>query len=519
MQTEPHSRYWLDHLIEKILKAHPQGDIVISSGISPSGPYHVGHAREILTADAVCRGLGEAGRKSKHLHFVDNFDVLRKRYPYLDESYEAEVGKPLALVKAPDGKSASYGEQFSNDYLKSAQMLGVAMEVLSAMELYQSGLFRDLIVDCLKKRDEIAKILREVSGREVDPSWQPIQILDQSTSKLNTAKYVDFDPTTGLVDYVSADGNEYQADPAKGQIKLDWRLDWPARWKLYGVQVEGFGREHATKGGSYDTGKLIAKEIFGIAPPVPVPYDIISLMGEAKKMSSSLGNLITLIEALQIIPPEILRYFTFKSRPDRQLNFDPEIGLYNLMDEYARTEAATLDGEEAEFKRAWQTANLSGEGHVISTVPFSHMVTVYQTANGDIDTVISLLERTGHAKAVATQRKAIEKELSYIDSWLQKFAPEKVKFDIQESIPAIKLSRSQEDFLIKLRTKLTSDKMQPESIHNAVYESSQEASLKPALAFKTIYMLFLDKQYGPKIGFFLSCLDKAFVLSRLAREK
>jgi lysyl-tRNA synthetase class 1 len=108
--------------------------------------------------------------------------------------------------------------------------------------------------------------------------------------------------------------------------------------------VEGFGREHATKGGSYDTGKVIAKEIFGVDPPMPVPYDIISLKGESKKMSSSLGNLVTLGESLQIIPPEILRYFTFKSRPDRQLNFDPELGLYVLMDEYARTEAETLGG-------------------------------------------------------------------------------------------------------------------------------------------------------------------------------
>ena len=185
-------------------------------------------------------------------------------------------------------------------------------------------------------------------------------------------------------------------------------------WALFSVMVEGFGREHATKGGSYDTGKVIAKEIFGVDPPMPVPYDIISLKGESKKMSSSLGNLVTLGESLQIIPPEILRYFTFKSRPDRQLNFDPELGLYVLMDEYARTEAETLGGQDPEFKRAWQIANLSGDEHVISTVPFSHMVTVYQTASGDIDTIFDLLKRTGHGKAAQSQQAAIKKELGYI---------------------------------------------------------------------------------------------------------
>ena len=73
--------------------------------------------------------------------------------------------------------------------------------------------------------------------------------------------------------------------------------------------------------------------------------------------------------------------------------------------------------------------------------------------------------------------------------------------------------------MVKLKNRLESANMDAEFIHNAVYESAIEAGLKPAEAFKTVYALFLDKQYGPKIGFFLSCLDKDFVLGRLAREK
>lgn len=519
MNQQSSSSYWLDHLVGHIIKAQPKGEIVISSGISPSGPYHVGHAREILTADAVRRGLVEAGRKARHLHFVDNLDVLRKRYPYLDESYEQEVGKPLYDIPAPDGKSPSYGEQFFSEYEKSARMLGVEMEVLKANELYGSGKFKEMIDLCLKKRDEIAKILLDVSGREVTEQWQPIQILDQTTGKLNTAQFLNYDSAKGLVEYEASDGNIYMADTAKGQVKLDWRLDWPARWAMFGVQVEGFGREHATKGGSYDTGEVIAREIFGVEPPIPVPYDIISLKGETKKMSSSLGNLITLYEALEFIPPEILRYFTFKSRPDRQLNFDPEIGLYNLMDEYAKTESATLAGEEPEFKRSWQIASLTGGDHVISSVPFSHMVTVYQTANGNMGTILELLKRTGHQQAVSKQESAIKKELSYIDRWLEKFAPEKVKFNILKQVPKLKLSDTQENFIAILATKLESSDMNPEIIHNSVYETSLESDLKPAEAFKTIYELFIGKQYGPKIGFFLSCLKKEFVVDRLRLQK
>lgn len=519
MQDESNMRFWLDQLATKIIEAHPKGDIIISSGISPSGPYHVGHAREILTADAIRRVIEENGRKARHLHFVDNFDTLRKRYPYLDESYEEQVGKPLYMVPAPDGKSANYGDQFFKDYQESAKKLGVEMEIYKASELYNSGKYSEMINLCLSKRDQIVDILFKISGRELDSSWQPIQILDEISGKLNTAKFLDYDFEDNTADYIASDGNRYKAYADKGQIKLDWRLDWPARWYLYGVMVEGFGREHATKGGSYDTGVVIAKEIFGTEAPMPVPYDIISLKGETKKMSSSLGNLVTLLGSLEIIPPEILRYFTFKSRPERQLNFDPGTGLYVLMDEYAKTEAATLRGEDPEFKRAWQIANLAGDEHVISTVPFSHMVTVYQTANGKQSTILDLLERTGHADAVKNQKESILNELAYIDRWLELYAPEKVKFAVLKVLPVIEISDIAETFLTELVIDLEKSDMQPESIHNSVYESAVKTDLKPAEAFKLIYQLFIGKDYGPKIGFFLSCLPKEFVLQRLSRKK
>ncbi|MCX6804852.1 MAG: lysine--tRNA ligase [Patescibacteria group bacterium] len=516
MNDNNQSNYWLDILISRIITAHPTGELIVSSGISPSGPYHVGHGREILTADSIYRGLREAGRQVRHLHFVDAHDTLRKRYPYLPESYEQEAGKPLYKVPAPDGKSENYAKQYFSDYQKSAKKLGIEMEIIWTNELYESGVFSDAIGLCLRKRDEIAKILFDISGREVSEDWQPIQILDQSTGKLNTAKFIGYDHDTQKAHYLGEDQNEYFADASKGQIKLDWRLDWTARWKLYGVMIEGFGREHATKGGSYDTGVVLAKEIFAIDAPIPVPYDTINLKGESKKMSSSLGNLVSLIDSLEIIPPEVLRYFTFKSRPEKQLGFDPGLGLYTLMDEYAKTESATLAGEEPAFKRAWQIASLSGDQHVVSTVPFSHIVTLYQTARGEAVVILEMLERTGHKAAVQTQSESILRELKYVKNWIDRYAPENIKFEIQKKLPELEISKAQHQFLAGLLDKIKPSSMQADEIHKAVYDSAMASDLKPAEAFKLIYRLFLNKDQGPKVGFFLSSLDKDFVLNRIA---
>ena len=423
MNDNNQSNYWLDILISRIITAHPTGELIVSSGISPSGPYHVGHGREILTADSIYRGLREAGRQVRHLHFVDAHDTLRKRYPYLPESYEQEAGKPLYKVPAPDGKSENYAKQYFSDYQKSAKKLGIEMEIIWTNELYESGVFSDAIGLCLRKRDEIAKILFDISGREVSEDWQPIQILDQSTGKLNTAKFIGYDHDTQKAHYLGEDQNEYFADASKGQIKLDWRLDWTARWKLYGVMIEGFGREHATKGGSYDTGVVLAKEIFAIDAPIPVPYD---------------------------------------------------------------------------------------------TVPFSHIVTLYQTARGEADVILEMLERTGHKAAVQTQSESILRELKYVKNWIDRYAPENIKFEIQKKLPELEISKAQHQFLAGLLDKIKPSAMQADEIHKAVYDSAMASDLKPAEAFKLIYRLFLNKDQGPKVGFFLSSLDKDFVLNRIA---
>ena len=49
---------------------------------------------------------------------------------------------------------------------------------------------------------------------------------------------------------------------SKGEGKLPWRLDWPAKWKILNVTFEAFGKDHATKGGSYDTVSNFLKKYY-----------------------------------------------------------------------------------------------------------------------------------------------------------------------------------------------------------------------------------------------------------------
>ncbi len=510
------SKYWLAQLLDLITERKSAGRVVVASGITPSGPYHVGHSREILTAEAIRRGLETRGREALHIHNVDDFDALRKRYDYLPESFETEVGKPVYLVPSPTDDGLSYADHFFNSYAAAAEKLAIPMEIWRSHEEYQRGVFADAIVTALERRDDIARLLQLISSREVPADWQPVQVLDVTTSSLRTAEFLRFDASSRSVEYRAGDGSVHQADITAGQVKLDWRVDWPARWAILGVDVEGFGKEHATKGGSYDTGAAIVREIFQAEPPIPVPFNPIHLHGETKKMSSSLGNLITIEDALEVIPPDILRYFVFKSLPNKVLSFDPGLGMAQLIDEYAATETAAQAGEPAEFAEAWAVSVLDAAHATVSTVPFTHLATVYQTARGDVGRVLSLLRGT-HPGAVDTQASVIERELVYLERWLQQFAPDSIKFEIQDALPACELDSDEQRYGDELANRLEQTAWEGEALQVVIFATAQAQGLAPRTAFKTLYRLFLDREAGPKLGPFLASLEPEFVIRRIRR--
>ena len=60
---------------------------IIASGITPSGEFHIGHLREILTGDMITRACKDAGLEAEFVFIVDTADPLRKVYPFLSEEY------------------------------------------------------------------------------------------------------------------------------------------------------------------------------------------------------------------------------------------------------------------------------------------------------------------------------------------------------------------------------------------------------------------------------------------------
>ena len=145
--------HWADVVAEKLLES---GKIhVISSGITPSGPIHLGSMREILTADAVVRSVNDKGGKAKLIYIADNADPLRKVYPFLDENkFKDYVGRPLAEIPAPDG-NGSYDQFFLKPFFKSLENVGVIPEVVDNYKFYKDGRYKECTKTIIENREEV----------------------------------------------------------------------------------------------------------------------------------------------------------------------------------------------------------------------------------------------------------------------------------------------------------------------------------------------------------------------------
>lgn len=508
-ETKP-SNYWLDQAAAEIIKRYPEGEIVVSSGISPSASYHIGHFREIMTAEALKWAVSQRGRKVRHVHVVDNFDPLRKRYDFLPESFEQYVGWPVCLVPDPtDDVHSSYADHYYAEFKKFLEPMGIDPEiVLSYQDLYLPNHMTPYIEKALEKINYVRQIFEEQSNRKLPHDWTPVWV-KKADNRFEKGDLSTWDKVAKTLNGVSYEN---------GGAKLDWRLDWSARWAYLGVNVEPFGaQEHGASGGSYDTGKLLAKEVYGVdAPYDAARYGHIHRAGENIKMSSSKGNVVTPSQALDIMPAEVLRYFIVRSRPERKLQFDSGTGLINLIDEFA---AAQADSKH-EFRDAYNFAVEGRPRLIISSVPFKHLVSVYQAARGDVEAALKLLERTDYADEVKREREVIVAEFKFVANWLEKYAPDDVKFAAQEQLPKVSLTSAQETFLNALAKALADHKgeVDGQTMHTLIYAAKDAANLEPKPAFEALYRVILGQASGPKAGWFLASLDRSWLIKRLRRQ-
>ncbi|AKA48090.1 lysyl-tRNA synthetase [uncultured archaeon] len=498
--------HWADAFVRNL-----SGDQIFSTGISPSGPIHVGNMREILTGDILYKAAVDRGLMSRFMYLCDDLDPLRKVYPFLPDTYEEHVGKPLSRIPAPQGEG-TYSEYFLRPFLETLDVINVSVEVVRTTDLYDRGVFAEAIDVVMRRKNDVARILEEISGRAVGKDWYPYNPLCSNCGRITKAKVEWYRfPEVG---YRCQCGHEGVSDIRKAEGKMPWRVEWPAKWYALGVTVEPFGKDHGVKGGSYDTGKGIMEEIFGAKAPEPLIYEHIFLKGKGA-MHSSTGVVIDAADMVKFAPPQILRFLVARSQPSRHIMFDPGAGLLNLIDEYEKYENLYASGGELDedARRAYELSRLEQSTEKLSSIGFRHLVTLVQIYPREGD-LLEALRRTGEGLDEITP--VVRSNIDAIRRWLDRYAPDNVKFSLLEPHEKVVINDQERKLIAGFLESAGSIQWTPEAIHDMIHELIRNSGMQPKSGFAAFYRVLVGKERGPRLGYFLSTLGREFTMNRLS---
>lgn len=453
------SRY-ADEVIAESERRAPGKPVVVASGLSPSGPIHLGNLREVMTPHLVADEIRRRGHEVRHLISWDDYDRYRKvpnGVPGTDKSWAEHIGKPLTSVPAPAGSAyPNWAEHFKAAMVEALGALGVEFDGISQTAQYTSGAYREQILHAMKHRGDIDAILAQYRTKKA-PAKQQQKPKDEAEVEaaegsgaaseddgsggaggyypykpfcgqcgkdLTTVTSYD-DESTELAYTCTLDGyTEIVRLSEFNRGKLVWKVDWPMRWAYEGVIFEPSGVDHSSPGSSFQVGGQIVS-IFGGEQPIGPMYAFVGISGMAK-MSSSKGGVPTPGDALEIMEPQILRWLYARRRPNQsfKIAFDQEIQrLYDEWDKLAGkvADGSVLPADAAAYSRAVGTA--AGElPRTERPLPYRTLASVADVTAGDEAQTLRILAELDPENPV-TDLSTVRPRLDKAETWISKYVP------------------------------------------------------------------------------------------------
>ncbi len=532
--------FWADTVADRIENREPDEPIVVKGGISPSGVPHLGNVNEIMRGYYVAEALRERGHEVRQVFTADDRDPLRGLPRTLCDlegnlvdlgevdagALGRNLGAPYTDIPDPFGCCDSYGDHFSTIIQDSADALDVPIELVSNTELYENGDLEDVTRYVLENQDRAREVLAAYQDK-VDEDYVPFNPICAECGKVTeTVTGVDLEGETPTVDYrctdmdagdQTIDGCGHEGTATLREGKMPWRFEWPAQWQVLGVDFEPFGKDHAE--GSWPSGQDVARNVLEIEPPVPMVYEWFTLDGEP--FSSSEGNVILVSDVLELLEPEVLRYF-FAKDPSKARDFSIE-RLDQLVDEFDRLEAIyfdEIDASEDEQAFADRVYPLVVEEPREDRIRLPYTFAAVLGMTDDPDLREEIARREGHIADDAPEW-AIDGALKRVEqarNWARRTENE-FDYELKRSaIPDHEFDDATEDALADLAD-FIEEGHEPDEIQGEIYDTARRHDVDVGEFFSAGYRLFFDESQGPKLGSFLAKVDREFVVARLRRER
>ena len=513
--------HWADRIAEEIISKKPnKEEYVCASGISPSGSVHIGNFREIATSYFVVKALERKGKKARLLFSWDEYDRLRKvpaNIARITDGFDKYIGMPYAEIPDPHGECASYAEYNEKEFERSLEEMNIFPDIRYQAKEYRSGRYADNIIFALKHRLEIYDILMKYKTQDSSEgdrnNYYPLNVYCDACGTDATEVVSISDDCERLTFRCKKCGAERTVTIREyNRIKLVWKVDWPMRWGVEGVDFEPGGRDHAAENGSYVVCSDVARNVFGIEPPIFYGYEWLSIAGLGD-MHSSTGNNITPATVLKVYEPETVRWLFAKYEPETPFSFNFDDTIIRHYSEFDKGLEAYKNGTGDEFNQAVYDLSLFNGKDTRIKVPFGVLASVAPIVDFKPDLVRGLLN-----KIDVPFGEEDEERLERVRYWITEHQPSKLYKLLSERNDEYYSSLDDEK---KAAVKAlhdyvaAQDNLKEKDIQAYIYTVINDPSLskKENMArqqgfFKAYYNLLFGLDAGPRLYLYLAAADK-----------
>jgi lysyl-tRNA synthetase class 1 len=495
------SKAWPYEEARKLLKRWPDGKpagnpVIFETGYGPSGLPHIGTFNEVARTSFVRRAYEElTGAPTRLIAFSDDMDGLRKVPDNVpNQAMLTEyLGKPLTQIPDPFGEHESFAHHNNAMLRRFLDLYGFDYEFLSSTDCYTSGRFDDVIRKILHAWDGIMGVMLPTLGEDRRKTYSPVLPISPTSGRVLQVAVDVIDAEAGLIAFDDEDGSRVQQSAFGGAAKLQWKVDWAARWVALGVDYEMAGKDLIDS--VVQSGKIA--RILGGRPPEGFNYEMF-LDEKGEKISKSKGNGLSLEEWLRYGSEPSLAFYIYRE-PKRAKSL--HIGVIpRAVDEYWQFRG-NYPNQPVEQKLGNPVHHIHAGKVPLETLPLTYgllLNLVSLPGVADKDTAWKFVQRYAPGTSPET-----DPELDELIGLAVNYARDFVAPTLKRRAPSEMEAGALRDLDSEL-SKLPSDST-AEDIQTQVFEVGKRHPFQSLRDwFQALYETLLGSSQGPRMGSFIA---------------
>ncbi len=498
-------------LLKRYEDAPPEkGYVLFETGYGPSGLPHIGTFGEVLRTTMIRRAFAVISDiPTRLICFSDDLDGMRKvpgNVPQQDMLKE-HMHKPLTSVPDPFGAYESFGHYNNAMLRRFLDTFGFEYEFYSAREFYRTGQFDEILLRAAERYDALMEVMLKSLREERQETYSIFLPIHPETGRVLYVPMKNVDALRGEVTFDDEDGREWTLPVTGGNVKLQWKPDFGARWAALDVDFEMYGKEHATNTAIYDR----ICEILGGRKPNHFSYELF-LDENGQKISKSSGNGISIDEWLAYAATESLSYFMYqKPKTAKRMHFDV---IPKAVDEYHQQLRAYADQDDAGRVNN-PVFHIHGGDVPVSdmVVPFAMLLNLASVSGAeDKDTLWGFIRRYA-PDASAEKNPQMDQAAGFAVRYYNDF----VKPAKTYRAPTDQERAALQDLAARLR--VWDGGLDAEALQTMVFAVGNDHGFDPLRNwFTALYEVLLGASQGPRFGGFIALYGVAETIALIEAQ-